>query len=426
MKNKSQIESVSRRGFLKQLGGVGLSGAMFKLSLLSGNLLWARSVFAATAPKRVIFVYTAGGAIPDQWLPSGSETNFTLPAMSAPLESVKQHCVFLKGVNMNGPGHGLTSKALGGHHVNVTLDIHMARTLGSATPYSQLQLGVISNGFGSISRSNWNEPAFEDSPFNAFSRLFGAGAATTEDLATRKRRSVLDCNLEALTQMRSNLGSFEKARLDEHAAAIQRIEARLNAASQTAGGGACTTPTFNSNGFSGATNTDVNFDAIADLQSDVVTLALKCDLTRVVSLMFGNHQCDFTVPESGVDTNYHASIHGRPAEDYIQYRAYFTKKLEYLIKSLANTQDMDGNSLLDNTILLTVSDMGDARSHGGDDVPYMLAGGGGGTLNTGRFLTLNGVSHDTILDTVAQAAGVDVNSSDYHRYGDGPISGIFN
>jgi hypothetical protein len=141
--------------------------------------------------------------------------------------------------------------------------------------------------------------------------------------------------------------------------------------------------------------------------------------------MFGNHQCDFTVPEAGVDTNYHASIHGRPVEDYIKYRTYFTTKLQYLIESLASTQDMDGNSLLDNTILLTVSDMGDARSHGGDDVPYMLAGGGGGALSTGRFLTLNGVSYNTILDTVAQAAGVDVNGSDYAFYGDGPISGIF-
>lgn len=427
MKIKSNIESKSRRDFLKRLGGVGLSGAMFKLSVLGGNLLWARSVFAADAPKRVIFVYTAGGAIPDQWLPRGSETNFTLPTMSAPLESVKQHCVFLKGVNMNGPGHGLTSKALGTDKT-MTLDIYMARTLGQATPFSQLQLGVISNGFGSISRYNWNEPAYEDNPLNAFQRLFGTSAPSTStvDIETRRDLSVLDSNLEALNQMRSNLGSFEKARLDEHADAIRRIEARLNAASPPpTSGGACTSPSFNQNGFNGATNSEANFDKIADLQCDVATLALKCDLTRVVSVMFGNHQSEFTVPESGVNTNYHHSIHGRPVEEYIKYRTYFTTKLRYLIQSLASTQDMDGNSLLDNTILLTVSDMGDARAHAGDDVPYMLAGGGGGALTTGRFLTLNGVSHNTILDTVAQAAGVDVNNANYQRYGNGPVSGIF-
>jgi hypothetical protein len=246
VKSKSEIQSISRRGFLRQLGGVGLSGAMLKLSMLSGNMLWARSVFAADAPKRVIFVYTAGGAIPDQWLPSGTETDFTLPPMSAPLESVKQHCVFLKGVTMNSAGHGLTSKALGTTDRTMTLDMYMARTLGQATPYSQLQLGVISNGFGSISRYNWNEPAYEDNPSNAFERLFGAGAAVTEDLATRQKRSVLDCNLEALTQMRNSLGSFEKARLDEHADAIERIEARLSSASQSESGGECTTPVFNS------------------------------------------------------------------------------------------------------------------------------------------------------------------------------------
>jgi hypothetical protein len=429
MKNLKKIESISRRGFLKKIGGVGLSGAMFKLSLLSSNLLWTRSVFAATAPKRVIFVYTAGGAIPDQWLPSGSETNFTLPAMSAPLESVKQHCVFLSGVNMENPGHGLTSKALGSHKVTKTLDLQIAQSLGQSTPFSQLQLGVISNGFGSITRNNWNEPAYEDNPLNAFDRLFGGGSAAAEvdvDIGTLRKKSVLDCNLEVLNQMRSSLGSFEKRRLDEHADAIQKIEARMNSTSQPSTGGACTTPAFNSNGFNGTTNNDVNFDAIADLQVDVTTLALQCDLTRVVSLMFGNHQSDFTVPEAGIDTNYHSSIHGRPAEDYIKYRSYFTTKLQYLIQSLADTQDMDGNSLLDNTIILTVSDMGDARSHAGDNVPYMLAGGGGGTLTTGRSVTLSGVSHDTILDTVAQAVGIDVNSSDYSRYGNGPISGIFN
>jgi hypothetical protein len=426
MNSKRDIESISRRGFLRKLGGVGLSGAMFKLSLLSGNMLWARSVFAADAPLRVIFVYTAGGAIPDQWIPSGTETEFTLPAMSAPLESVKDHCVFLKGVNMSSPGHGLTSKALGSTSNAMTLDVYMARTLGQVTPYSQLQLGAISNGYSSLSRYNWNHPAYEDSPFNAFERLFGAGAAVTEDLATRQKRSVLDCNLEALTQMRNSLGSFERARLDEHADAIQRIEARLSAASLPAEGGECTTPVFNSDGFSGATDSDANFDTLADLQCDVATLALKCDLTRVVSIMLGNHQCDYTVPEAGVSTNYHMSIHGRPAADYIKYRTYFTTKLEYLIQSLANTQDMDGNNLLDNTILLTVADMGDARSHGGEDLPYMLAGGAGGALSTGRFLTLGGVDYNSILDTVAQAAGVDVNSSDYSFYGDGPVSGIFN
>ena len=424
MNNKSQFEMISRRRFLKKLGGVGLTGAMLKLSLLSGNMLWARSVFAADAPKRVIFVYTPGGAIPDQWIPSGSETNFTLPAMSSPLDSVKQHCVFLNGINMSNPGHGLTSKALAGD-ATTSLDIHMARTLGQATPFSQLQLGVISNGYGSMSRNNWNEPSYEDSPLNAFARLFGQGGPVTEDLDVRQARSVLDCNLEVLNQMRSELGSFEKARLDEHSDAIRRIEARLVGSSQPGTGGECSSPTFNSGNFNGATDNDSNFDIIADLQIDVATLAMKCDLTRVVSLMLGNHQSDYIVPEAGINTNYHQSIHGRPAEDYIKYRTYFTTKLRYLIQSLANTQDMDGNHLLDNTILLHVFDMGDARAHDGANVPFMLAGSGGGVLTTGRSLRLNGVDHKSILDTVAQAAGVNVNTADYPRYGNGPIGGIF-
>jgi hypothetical protein len=86
---------------------------------------------------------------------------------------------------------------------------------------------------------------------------------------------------------------------------------------------------------------------------------------------------------------------------------------------------MDGNTLLDNTILLHVSDMGDARGHTGENAPFMLAGGGSGTLTTGRSLNLNGADYKSLLDTVAQAAGVDVSASGYPGYGSGPISGIF-
>ncbi len=425
MKNKTEIESTSRREFLRKFGGVGLSGAMLKFSILSGNMLWARSAFAADAPKRMIFVCTPGGAIADKWMPRGSETDFSLPQGSAPLDSLKQHIVFLKGVNLDSPGHGFPSKGLGTNR-NATVDVHLARTLGRATPFSHLQLGVISNGFGSVSRFNGNEPAFEDSPYNAFERLFGAGAPSNVDIDTQRKLGVLDRNLETLNQMRKSLGGFERSRFDEHTAAIERIEDRLKASAMTPGGAECIMPVFNQDNISVDVRRDVNFDAIATLQCDIITLALKCDLTRVVSLMFGNNSCDWTVPQSGVNTSYHGSIHARPAEHYAQYTAYFTKKLAYLIKNLSETTDMDGNTLLDNTILMTCTDMADARSHSGDNVPYILAGGGGGTLNTGRFLSLNGVSHNRILDSVAQAAGIDVNDGEYERHRDGPVGGIFN
>jgi hypothetical protein len=424
MKANKSIESTSRREFLRKLGGVGLSSAMFKLSLLSGNMLWARSVFAADAPKRAIFIFWPGGAIPDRWMPRGSETNFSLPTASAPLDSLKQHCVFMKGVNLDSPGHGFSSKGLGTNR-NMTVDVSLARTIGQVTPFSQLQLGVLSNGFGSASRYNWNEPSFEDSPYNAFQRLFNGNAGPSVDIDTQRKLSVLDRNLETLNQMRSQLGGYERSRLDEHTAAIERIEERLTAeaGSQV---NECANPSFNPNNINVDIRRDVNFDSIADLHADVITLALKCDLTRVVTLMYGNASCDYTIPQSGVDTSYHGSIHARPAEHYTQYTAYFASKLAYLIKSLSETRDMDGRTLLDNTVLMTCSDMADARGHTGDDAPYIFAGGGGGTLNTGRYLTFNGISHNRLLDSVAQAMGMDVYGGDYQRHPDGPVAGIFN
>ncbi len=419
MKNRKIIESLNRRNFLKKAG---LSGAAMNLSLLGGTL-FPQSLFAADAPKRVIFVYAPGGAVPDLWFP---KSDMVLPTMSAPLESVKQHCVFLDNVNMAQPGHGLTSKALVANNDTNSLDIYLARSgIGQATSFSQLQLGVLTNGFNTISRYNWQEPQYEDSPIVAFERLFGAGAATTEDLATRQKRSILDANLEALSQMKNALGSFEQSRLDEHTEAIRRIEKRITAAAQPTQGGVCSTPIFNSDGFNGAVADAVNFDTLCDLHSDVIALALRCDLTRVVSLMHGNQQGDFIVPESGVDTNFHQSVHGRPVEDYAKYRAYFSTKLAYLVKKLESTEDVDGGTLLDNTLILTVSDMADARAHTGDRVPYTLIGGANFGLKGGRVLDLDGESYGSVLDTVAQAMGVNVNDSDYVKHGNGPISGIF-
>jgi hypothetical protein len=423
MINKKITESASRRDFLKKAALS--SSAMLKLPMVGSSLLWANSAFAASAPRRVIFVYAPGGAVPDLWIP---KNDFILPTMSAPLESVKQHCLFLKGVNMDNPGHGLTSKALVANNNTNSLDMYLARSaIGEATSFSQLQLGVLTNGFDTISRYNWQQPPFEDSPMNAFERLFGAGAAasSSEDIVTRQKRSVLDASLEAFNQMRSKLGSFEQSRLDEHADAIRRIEKRLTATQPAAEGGVCTSPSFNQDGFNGEIADSANFDALADLQSDVITLALKCDLTRTVSFMLGNQQGDFVVPESGVDTNFHQSVHGRPVEDYAKFRAYFTKKLAYLVKKLANTEDMDGNSLLDNTIILTVADMADARAHSGEDVPYAFIGGANLGMKGGRVLDLGGISYGDVLDTVAQAMGVNVNGSDYILHGKGPISGIF-
>ncbi len=414
MSKKSNLIMPNRRGFLKTLAGA---------SLVASNMFWVRSAFAADAPKRVIFVYVPDGAIPEAWHPRGSETSFTLPAASAPLESVKQHCIFLNGINMNNPGHGLTSKTLAGDQTT-SLDIFMAKTLGAATPFSQIQLGVISNGHGSASRLNWSEPAYEDNPLNAFDRLFGAGAgAGTEDIATRKKRRVLDTNLEALNQLRRKLGGFEQSRLDEHTAAIEKIESRLTAT--PAGGGACTNPVFNTSGFGGNTGSDVNFEIISELQMDLIALAFKCDLTRVVSLMLGNHQADFAIPEADIDSSYHQSIHGRPAEDYIAYRSYFSERLRYLIQTLADTDDIDGSSkMIDNTIILQVSDMADGRFHSGDNAPYMLAGGGGGSLRRGRSLSFNGADYRDVLDTAAVAAGINIESGDYPGYGNGTLSGI--
>src|SRR5450830_2062846 len=87
--------TIARRRFLKIVGAAGLTAA---------TLPFARLALAQTAPRRVIFVYTPDGALPDFWNAQGTGSTFTLPEMTKPLEGVRQHCVFLSGLSMLGPG----------------------------------------------------------------------------------------------------------------------------------------------------------------------------------------------------------------------------------------------------------------------------------------------------------------------------------
>ncbi len=413
---------MNRRKFLMNMGTSAVGSMFLKASLSGASLMWARSVFAEDASKKIIFVYTPDGAIPDQWHPTGSETNFTLPTMSAPFQTVKDHCIFMNGIDMNNAGHGRTSKALSGDQ-NTSLDLFLAKTIGATTPFSSLQLGVLSNGHGSLSRLNGSEPSYEDNPLTAFDRIFGAGNSSSEDISTQRTKSILDANRQALSSLRDKLGSFEKSRLDEHTASIEKIETRLDALTTNAMGGVCETPIFNSGSFNGDHSSDVNFETLADLQMDLIVLALKCGLTRVASLMLGNHQSGFKIPQVAVDSDYHQSIHGRPASDYALYRSYFSERMVALINRLRTETDVDGSSLLDNTVILQVTDMGDGRSHSGSNVPFMFAGGSN-ILNTGKSLSFSSVDYRNVLDTAALAMGVNMDAADYTRYGNGPLSGI--
>ncbi|WP_086934093.1 DUF1552 domain-containing protein [Agarilytica rhodophyticola] len=427
------MKNQSRRQFIKKLSGAAIAAPML-------NLSWAKSVFAADAAKKVVFMYMPDGCIPTRFHPSQTGTSFTLPDQTSELESVRQHCVFPRGLTMyeGGSTHeGGAAKVLTGNN-NQSIDYFLSQELGGATPFRGINLGVATNfqsGSDKLTSYRTGNIAISpnDNPINAFETIFagntGGGGQTT---AQRRTQSILDTNKDDLQRLRNLLGAAEKAKLDEHAQAISEVEARLAAAS----GGACNTGGFNTGGFSVPNpdygypkqiHLDSNFETVAKLQMDIIVRALSCGMTRVASLSFSHAVSPLRVEglsSSNHDSSHYGTSTSNAANVFSQYKRFYVRQLKYLIEALLNETDTDGNTMLRNTLIVFYSELGDGNRHDHKDMPFILAGNAGGNLVTGRALDYNGDAHSKLLVSIANMMDVNINSFGYTGHGLGGLANL--
>lgn len=411
------IANMNRRRFLKTLGQAGLTVPMLKGATFTAGMMAARAAEAAEIPgiKRVICVYLPDGAPvkgTNLWLPSN---DLTLPVTTAPLESVKEHCIFFSNAtiaNRDGAGvggHGNTSKAFGGAGFRNTFDVELERTIGAISPFPSLLMGVQSFGHGSATKKNGTEVNYQDNPLAAFNRLFGS-TVNAGDIETKRTRSILDLHKQELADLTQRLGMAERERLDEHLASVERIESRLEQTVEER----CRNPEWNQGGFVYDDANKTKFTIESELQVDTAILALQCNLTNVVSFMFGNHQSEHAIPELNFTGDYHQSIHGGQAGAYEECRAYLSSRMTYLITEL------DKAGLLDSTLIIQSTDMGDGNAHSSDDAPVMMAGGGS-ALRGGSIVDAQG-SHMNVFDTAVEMLGL---QEELPQYGNGALSQVF-
>lgn len=422
-KDKSII-STNRRSFLKTVTHAGLSMGFMRTSSLAAGMMLGRSAIGANADgdcRRVVCVYIPGGAPTQggrsQFIPSA---NLTLPDASAPLETVKDECVFFSDATVSGGGgHGFTSKTLGAAVQANTYDVELERTLGASSPFPSLLLGVESTvgNHGSATRANFTEVNYEDNPIAAFNRLFG-GNINVSSIGTQRAQSALDVQKAEIMELRRALGVEEQQRLDEHLNSLQTIENRLQAQASQDGVAGCSNPVWNATNFDFNPNDRSSFNVISELQIDLSVLALRCNLTPVVSIMLGNHQSDHSVPELNYTDTYHQSIHGGQAGSHLETRAYLSGRMEYLIDQLRSTTDEFGNPLLDSTLVVQVTDMGDGNAHTSDEAPMFLAGGGS-RINRGQLAQCG--QHVNIFDTMTEVLGL---TGQVPQYGSGPLNSV--
>ena len=400
-------KSLPRRTFLRGLG------ATIALPMLDAMV---PALSAATkAPPRLGFIYIANGVIQNHWNPLTTGTDYALSATLKPLEKVRPYITVLSGLaheqaDTFGDGTGDHPRAsaawLTGVHafdrtqpgaevrLATTADQLAADHIGKSTRISSLELTVDFPTQGAcdsgdcfyINTVSWRNPTTpnpaETNPRIVFERLFGDGG----DAASRQQRaqeegSILDSVLREVNRVSKTLGPGDRTKLDEYLDSVREIEQRIqNPASQNA---------TNIQLIDRPLDVPESFDEHTKLMFDLQALAFRADLTRVFSMVMSRELSSRTFAHIGVPDQHHAVSHHRNDPDLIVKKQkidfYQTQLLAYFLEKLQAANDGDG-TLLDHSMILFGSGMGDGNLHRHFDLPCLLAGRMNGALPTGRHI----------------------------------------
>jgi hypothetical protein len=442
----------TRRQFLRDLGigaGVGLGAASLPL-LRSGT-----SKAAGEFPQRFVVFFTPNGTIRENWTPSGGETDFTLSTILEPLAAFRDQLIVLDGLDMKpntGPGDGhqmgmghmltgvelLPGDTMGGCDScppvswanGISIDQAIANQIGEGTRFRSLELGVRVGGSANVwTRMCYraaSEPLPPDSdPYSVFERVFGELDADPFGLERRRelRRSVVDFVNDDFTRIRSRLGGSDLERFQSHVEGVAEIERRLTTSGTL--GAACEAPMMGERLDVRATD---NYPTIGQLQMDQLAMALACDLTRVGSIQWTNSVGQVAFPWLGIPEQHHDLSHEGDSNTAVidkltRINRWYSEQLAYLLDKLAAIPEGEG-TLLDNTCVMWINELGRGNSHTRNNIPIVLAGGAGGALRTGRSLSFADKSHCDLLTTLGQAYGLGVTSFGDPRHNSGAMTGL--
>ena len=433
----------SRRTFFTG-AGVTLAAAPF-VPLLQSHA-------ADGPPLRLILMFTANGTVRDAWLPSGSETDFTLGPILAPLEAHKQSLIVLDGLQYNsggagnnhmaGPskftcGTGLLSgsefsgggDALSGWGGGKSIDQTYADVAGQETPFNSLELAVrvtSANPRTRLSYSGPNQPIPpESSPYAVFERLFAEFGASAAEIAQLKaeRKSVIDVVKAQIQTLENEVAPEDRLKIEAHLDGVREIELRLE--SENTFGAACEEPVLGAEVDPLAND---NYPAISRLQLDLLVMAFACDLTRASTFMWNGSTSGQTFPWLGIGTSHHDLSHEGDSNtaaknDLIAINTWYAGEVAYLLDKLAAIPEGDG-TMLDNTIIVWGNELGKGNSHTRTQIPFVMAGGKNAGIAGGRYLTYQDVPNNRLLVSVLNALGIDVDTYGDLDNGSGGLSGL--
>ncbi len=413
---------MSRRTALKGLGAT--VALPFLDAMLPAGRLWARSTPVgptdATRFVAIEMVHGAAGcnewgASQFMWSPEKVGRSFDLtPSSLSPLEPWRDYLTIISNTDIEN-AEAKSAPEIGGDHfrstatfltqahakqtegsdvlVGTSMDQYYAQRFGQDTPIPSMQLcienvdqaGGCAYGYAcvytdTISWKSPNEPLpMIRDPRVAFDQLFGSGG-TPEDRAQRRRmdQSILDWIVGEVDGLKRDLGATDRRRLDQYLDNIREIERRIQMVeAQNTGGEQREIP-------EAPPGVPDDFEEHVKLMFDLQVLAFESDLTRVFSFKMGRDGSGRVYPGSGVDSGFHPASHHGGREDrvteYAKINEYHISMIPYFLEKLANITEGDG-TLLDKTMLLYGSPMGDSNLHNHKRCPLFVAGGAGGQLD---------------------------------------------
>jgi hypothetical protein len=402
---------LSRRTFLR---GTGVTIALPFLEAMLPAQTPLRST-AANVKSRFTAMFFPHGMAPGYWVPKKEGSGFEFTPVMMPLEPLRDRTVILSGLHCRSaePPPGVTGadhwvaaaflcankpkKTAGADVYNgTTIDQLIAQKIGQDTLLPSLQMGIddpqgssstCGEGYSCAYTNSisWSAPTrpnpMEINPQIVFERLFGDGSTAAERAVRRQQdRSILDLVTHSLARLKNQVGPADRRRLEEYLEDVREIERRLQIASSASNAApASTVPT----------GVPESFDEHVKLQFDLNALAFQGDITRVSTLLGARDLTGRAYPASGANGGFHGLSHHaeRPEtiQEYSKLNRYHVSCMAYFAKKLQSVQEGDG-TLLDHSLILYGTNMGNSNQHLHYDVPHILVGGASGQLKGGRHL----------------------------------------
>ena len=425
-------KSLPRRTFLRGLG------ATLALPLLDAMIPAATAATrtAAVPVKRLGFVFMPMGCDLSRWTPGAAGKLETLSPILSSLESVKDHISVLSNLELAPayPGTHATSNSAflsaararrtesSDYFLGTTVDQTAARRMGQSTQLPSLELsmdlmqtaGQCDNGYACVYQNNlsWASPTTplpaEAHPRLVFEMLFGEGGTPAERRAAlHQRASLLDWIGNDLASLRRNLGAADRSRVNDYLEAVREVERRI----QQAEADVREHPLPDLDRPMGV---PAAYADHAKLMFDLQVLAFQGDITRITTFQLARETSNRTYPEIGVNDPHHPLSHHGNDPDKIarmaKINAYHVSLFAGFLEKLKATPEGTG-TLLDHSLFLYGSGMGNPNVHDHHNLPIIVAGGAAGGMKGGRHVKFDKPTplanlHLTLLDK----AGVPLDS----------------